>query len=540
MAIAFDFGTCNTVVARWNEALGDVETPELPNLTKRYALSDGQGVARVVPSLIHYGKDGERLIGVRVEDAGLASHRGTFRWLKLDVLRTGGANRGRRVNGEVVYPRDAANELVDRLLMFVRGHFGAVDDELVVTVPVEAYDHYVDWLREACAKRFPRGVRVLDEATACILGYLDRVRDGRVYVIVDFGGGTLDVSVVRTNLRADGNAKCRVLGRAGEEIGGMMVDTWLLEYVQQHERLSDDDVADVGTALLAAIERAKIDLSNGAPTAEIEQFNDVTGRLVSCTVGAKTLRTLLETRREPSNLSLYQMITRTLDLALDQARDKAGVRKDEVAGVFLVGGSSRLLGVAEHVRDYFPGADLHAGNPFEAIARGACRYAGEKINQSLVHDYCLRSWNRADMDFELVPVVPRNTEYPTEKPVCSKYIKAACEAQHALGLVVYERSVMERPVIKYVNGPDGLRPVREGTTREEKVRELNPADREFIQADPPCDSGDRRFVAGFGVDANRRLTLWLRDIKPGNRSRIRLSDGTEIPLPVQDLPVVKL
>jgi molecular chaperone DnaK len=72
------------------------------------------------------------------------------------------------------------------------------------------------------------------------------------------------------------------------------------------------------------------------------------------------------------------------------------------------------------------------------------------------------------------------------------------------------------------------------------LRELNPGDREFIHADPPCTIGARRFVAGFGVDANKRLTLSLKDLEPGNRSSVQLSSGERLPLPVKDLPLVKL
>ena len=76
------------------------------------------------------------------------------------------------------------------------------------------------------------------------------------------------------------------------------------------------------------------------------------------------------------------------------------------------------------------------------------------------------------------------------------------------------------------------------------LRELNPNDREFIHADPPCSSAERRFVAGFGVDANKRLTLSLKDLKDGNGngngSYIQTSSGEKVALPVKDFPVVKL
>ena len=539
MALAFDFGTCNSVVARWNEALNDIETPDLPNLGIFYP-QPGSEPARVIPSVIHFAVESALLVGSQVDAAGVVNHPGTFRWLKMDMLRNGGANRGRRVNGRVIYPRHAADELVDRILMFVRGYFGDIDEEIVLTVPVEAFDHYIDWLREAAIKRFPGGITFIDEATACMLGYIDMVLDRTPYCIVDFGGGTLDVSVVRTDLLRAGHAKCRILGRAGEEIGGIMIDNWLLEHIQEEEGLADDDIAAIGPSLLEAIEQAKIAISNGSEKASFTRYNDVTGRLIDVTLTSATLKEALEKKREPGRNNLYQHIIRTLDRALDQARDRAGIRKEELKGVFLVGGSSLLPGIEEKIREFFPLSEVHSGNPFEAIARGACRYSGGIFDQTLIHDYCLRSWNRELRDFELVPVVPRGTPYPTGKPVCSKYIKAASDNQETLGLVIYERSSMSRPLITYVNGADGLRPVREGEREVCRDRALNPEDSEFIHAVPPCRSGERRFIAGFGVDSNRRLTLWLRDTEENNSSYILLRDGSRLPLPVSDLPVVKL
>jgi len=539
MALAFDFGTCNSVVARWNEALGALETPELPNLGILYP-QPGDADARVIPSMIHFGQGDTPLVGGQVLAAGLVNHPGTFRWLKMDMLRTGGANRGRRVQGKVIYPRLAADGLVDRILMYVRGMVGDIDDELVLTVPVEAFDHYIDWLREAAMKRFPGGISMIDEATACMLGYTDEVLDNEPYCIVDFGGGTLDVSIVRTDLRSATHARCRILGRAGEEIGGIMIDNWLLEHIQQEQGLGDEDIAAIGSSLLEAVEQAKISISNGSSEASFTRFNDVTGRMVHATFTADTLDEVLGKKREPGMQNLYQHIVRTLDRALDQARDRAGLRKEELKGIFLVGGSSLLPGIEQKIREFFPGIDVHAGRPFEAIARGACLFSGGVIDQTLIHDYCLRSWNRELRDFELVPVVPRGTPYPTGKPVCSKYIKAASDVQDVLGLVIYERTLMSRPLISYVNGADGLRPVKEGERLESRSRPLNPEDSEFIHAVPPCRSGDRRFIAGFGVDKHRRLTLWLRDTEPGSDSSVRLRDGSRIPLPVEDLPVVKL
>jgi len=539
MAIAFDFGTSNSVVARWNDALNDIEIPVLPGLDTPYRLPDG-GTARLIPSTIHFGEKASPLAGVQVADAGLLNHPGTFRWLKMDMLRSGSANRGRRINGTVISPRTAATALVERILRQVRARFGTIEDELVLTVPVEAYDHYIDWLQETAMHCFPGTFSIIDEATACILGYLDHLPDRKPYLIIDFGGGTLDVSIVRTDLHAVGHNRCRVLGRAGEECGGIMVDTWLLTLLQEKDGVSDSDISSIGSTLLEDVEQAKIAISNGASEVRISRFNDMSGRLIDCSLTREHLLGVLEQRREPGNHNLYQVITRTLDRALEQARDRSGMKKEEIDGIFLVGGSSMLPGVEETVRAFFPNGRVHTGNPFEAIARGACRYAGGSIDQVLTHDYCLRSWNRELKDFEFVPVIPRGTPCPQETPYCSKYLKAASEGQQVLGLVVYERSLMDRAQLTYVNGADGLRPVREASHQEAREKALNPADHECIHAVPPCNIGERRFIAGFGIDRHRRLTLWLRDTLDGNGSYLQLADGSKLPLPVASIPVVKL
>jgi len=540
MTLALDFGTCNTVLVRWNQATRRAETLRLEGLAKtyRYRLPGENAMqeAAVIPSLAHYGEGDTLRTGAEVENAGLASHRGTFSKFKLDILRDN--NRARRIHGELVTPRQAGEDLIGQILMSAAAHAG---EDLVVTLPVEAYDKYADWLQDAVLKSHRGTVRMLDEATACILGYDEHVREGQVYVVFDFGGGTLDVSVVKTRDLGSGDTQlCDVLGRAGEEIGGALVDQWLLREMQEAQNLAPDDLEDVGVALLHAAEDAKIRLSSGEAHVEVEQFNDVTGRLIGHTFTLAGLRELLERPRpELRGASLYGLVVRTLDRALETAR-KYGAEKSQVRGVFLAGGSSLLLGVAQRVREQFGDCPVHCETPFEAIARGACRYAGEDLNQKLVHDYCLRSWDREAGDYVLVPVVPRNTTYPTEGTVSNKYINAACEGATRLGLVVTERSVMVRPETVYEIEGGSLRPVQMLRREDIALRQMNPGDSEFIHADPPCTLGEKRFVAGFGVDANKRLTLSLKDMRPGNRSYVQLSSGEKMELPVKDMPFVKL
>jgi len=536
MTLAMDFGTCNTVLARWNVALGAVEVLRLPRLGRTYAYrgpkAAGTQEASVVPSLIHYGEGDRVLLGAQVTDAGVVDRPGTFRWLKLDMLN--GLQQSCRVGAKIVFTRQAAEDFVRSVLAFAVGQ--GEDRDMVVTAPVEAYDAYMDWLTETVARVFRGQVRMLDEATACILGYQDMVREDEVHMVFDFGGGTLDVSVVKVALGAADGRKCRILGRAGEELGGNLVDRWMLERLRAKGAASDEDLRDLGPRLLVLAEDAKIAISNGAAEADVLQFNDRTGRQLSHVFTRAELAALLEGKE------VFRLVARTIDRALDQAQERYGIRKRDVRGVFMVGGTSLLLGVQDAVRALFPDAPVRCDRPFDAIVAGACRYAGEDLNPTLVHEYGMRSWNPKRMEYEWVTLIPRGTAYPTNGTLVARYVSAAARESDALGLVIVERSAMSLPRSEWELAPDGrLRQVSRGAQERTNERELNPQGRRFIRADPPSSADEaRRFVVGFGVDRQKRMVVSVKDTRPGNRSCVETAGGEKLPLPVRDYPLVKL
>ncbi len=171
MPIAMDFGTCNTVMARWNEEARRADLIQIPGLSRKFIYRlPGHAkdlTANVIPTLIHYGEKETRLLGQQVADEGLINHAGSFRWVKLDLLR--GNNKARRVNGSLRRPLEAASDFVTNTLTFALGAMGGADEELVITVPVEAFDPYVNWLRTTVESvAGGRRVRMLDEATASL------------------------------------------------------------------------------------------------------------------------------------------------------------------------------------------------------------------------------------------------------------------------------------------------------------------------------------------------------------------------------------
>ena len=539
MPIAIDFGTCNTVIARWNETLGAVDFIQLDTMSRKFAYQlpgeKAQKEAWVIPSLIHYGEGESYHIGEQVSAAGLTNEPGTFRRLKKEMLHPYSASR--RVNGRMVSYTEAATDLLKRMLVFAKGIIGGEDEDLIVTVPVEAFDHYVEWLRGTAAAIFSRDVRVIDEATACIFGYCEQVKDGEIDAVFDFGGGTLDVAIVKTEITADGKPRCRLLGRAGEDIGGALVDDWLLEELQRTQGLSKQEIADIGIPLLGDIERAKIELSSGAMIADITRLNDISRRLVSHNFHQTDLARVLKER------GLHKSVARTVERAVEAAHDKVGIKKSQISGVFMVGGSSLLLGVVEKVEDLFPDSEVHCKAPFEAIAAGACRFMGEDdLIPILVHDYCIQGWNRQTKEFDLIPVVPKGTQYPTEKTVLTKYLNGASDGAVDLGMLIYERAFITGHGSRVAVDSSGrVRILDKEENTFSSVRLLNPNDKQFVSVDPPCRLEEKkRFIIGFGVDRQKRLTIDLEDTKEGNRSHITTRSGENWPLPVRNFPIVKL
>ncbi len=538
MPIAIDFGTCNTVIARWRDGFRAAEMIRVDGLSRSFPFNaPGESRSReafVIPSLIHYGEDTNLLLGQQVVEQGLSDHAATFRWLKLEMLR--GSARCRRVNGNVLSMRQASTDLLRNVLAFAVGQAGGGERDLVLTAPIETFDGYQDWLIETAGLVFPGTVRCLDEATACILGYQHMVQDNEAYMVFDFGGGTLDVSIAKVPAGGAGSAPAKILGRAGEELGGGLIDQWMLEKMQLDSAVQDDDIAAIGVPLMAKVEEAKIALSSGRDKVDISQFNDRTGRSVSYSFTRARLTEVLKAHELP------MLVSRTMSRALEAAQQNYGLLPSQIKAVLMVGGTSLLLGVPDIVRTVLPRVPLMHDQPFEAVAAGACRYAGEDLNPTLVHEYAIRSWNRTQMDYDWVSVIPRGTRYPTDRPVSGRYITTGVSESDVLGMVVWERSQMSFPESSWGVGSDGqLQKLDQGERRVTGERELNPQAREFIHADPPCSMTEgKRFIVAFGVDRNKRLTISIKDSRAGNKSYVLTTGGEKVALPVKDFPLLKL
>jgi molecular chaperone DnaK (HSP70) len=333
-------------------------------------------------------------------------------------------------------------------------------------------------------------------------------------MVVDFGGGTLDVSIIRIDGEAIGGKRCRVLGKGGADIGGTVIDQWLYQDVLARTRKQPEDVRHLSSLLLLEVERPKEALTS-ADEAEVQVTDPRTGAVISARYTRNSFEDLLEER------GLFATLQRTIDHALAEARER-GYEREHIKAVLLVGGSSLMPCVRRAVRQLF-GERVHYHRPLDAVAFGGAAFvSGVDFYDHIQHDYALRHYNRDKGDFDYLITVPAGTPYPTAEPIRQITVKASHEAQEFLGLNIYEvgrapkQDTGTATSLDLVFDPSGGGRFQEREDPEMTshfwVNEQCPT---FIHAQPPARKGDGRFPVQFTIDGNKRLCVTVRDNQTG-------------------------
>jgi molecular chaperone DnaK len=522
--VAVDFGTCNTVIARVSDTTGETDTLAIPGITTtmRYRLGrDGQTVTvHVAPSLIHYAET-ETLIGDQVCARGLAEHRDTHRWFKRRIGQ--GITQKKKTAQGHKSAQEAGQEFLTLLLRYAGDRLDLANDEFTFTAPVEAFEYYENWLQQTCAAIGLRRVQLLDEPTACIFGYLGTTRKEERFLVFDFGGGTLDVSVVRIDPDPAADVKAVPLGQAGCDLGGMDIDRWLADDFCARHRLDDAGKREFEALILRRAEAVKIALSDPRETdATLEILDDrgAAPRLLrtdydrGCPAcangGGDTCLGCLLAKQQ-----FVPRIRETVDRALENAAVKASVRKSDIARIVVTGGTSLLPCVWQLLRELFPDR-VDYTRPFDAVVRGACRGVVAPILQ---HDYALESYQREKGRYEFKPLFPIGAEYPIPAVDAKRlYCKGSYDGQTRVGIRVFEVSRMKRANLQEaLVDRDGRFTAETKVQTEHQHICLNAEAPTFILADPPVNLArdGKRFLTSFTIDGNRRLLVTAEDLLTG-------------------------
>ncbi len=534
MTLAIDFGTSNTVVARWNSVTQQAETLSLPGLSVLLAQNPP-----LVPSLLYVesAQSGQVLAGQTVRDRGLD--------LRQDPRFFQGFKRGIGATVPGFQP-----ELDDRVVSFeqvgswflqaiVQGiqQVPLPLESLVLTVPVDSFEPYRHWLgRVFEAMPEVQQVRLLDEPTAAALGYGLDNQD--LLLVVDFGGGTLDLSLVRLETTAaqrkplgfilqwgdksfaersgQRSQVARVLAKAGRNLGGTDIDQWLAAYLVQNyglsnglsnglsDGLSDGLNAGITPLILRLAERLKIQLSLQPQATEV-YFDDRNFESYEFHLDRGQFNEILKAQ------AFFETCDQTLEQVLQQAR-RQGIEKNDIQGVLLVGGTSQIPAIQDWIQGYFPASKIRSQKPFEAIAHGALRVAqGLEVKDFLYHSYGIRYWNHRSQSQDWHLLIRAGQPYPLTEPV-ELVLGASVEKQPSIELVIGELGEEGASTEVYFDGDRFI--TRTLQSQQRSVVPLNDSDRGRTLAtlNPPGSPGVDRIRVQFRVDENRQLRATVEDL----------------------------
>jgi molecular chaperone DnaK (HSP70) len=513
--LAIDFGTSNTIIAIWDAGSNQASSFHLQEYGK--LIHQGQEEVSLIPSVINYGHKSQKWIGQQVHDKNLYASPQTIRWMKRYISSRSPLKIVHE--GQEISPSQAGQDFVGTILGFAMQELGIENEEIAFTVPVEAFEHYEDWLSKISFQIGATRFRLIDEPSAAALGYGVHLQPGRVLLIFDFGGGTMDVSIVMIEddqTRQIGR-RCRVLGKAGQPIGGADIDQWLYQEICSRLDLKPNSPAAVqmSNVLLIECEKIKEALTFTNQTS-FSFINPLTREELEIQCTREEFDDLLEKH------DLFTIIHQTLRSALNAAYER-GIAEENISDVLLIGGSSQIPAVITTLKRAFGREKVKFQRPLDAVACGAAAFiAGVGFYDHIQHDYAIRYINPQTGEYEYRDLVKKGTPYPSEGPLVKLTVKAAYDGQERMGLAIFERGsqpALKSEPVELVFDSNGSARIITLTPQEIEERTffwMNENNPTFLQTTHPVLQGQPRFDVQFSVDENKRLILTAFDLITGH------------------------
>jgi molecular chaperone DnaK (HSP70) len=536
---ALDLGTTNSGIAFWDDALGKPRLIELPAVCRKLEAKDPLEAPRLVPSAVHFLEQpglldrlgswpplarrfflGQRaLIGRRAleRNDGVAhpSFIPTFKpGLSGEALRPLA-----RVGRESLTARDAVHAFLRELLREIKRSTGQRVRDLVVTSPVTAFETYRAEVQQALRQLGVRRVRFVDEPVAAALGYGISLSQERTVLVVDVGGGTMHVVLVRLSPQGAVSGQATVLAKRGRPLGGNAVDGWVLtEMCRQlgHDlTVDDDEVTRLWRRLM---------LAEACRVKEAVFFEDNAAFLMS--PGGMAFRA--PTRSGYASLTrdhLREILEaygfyRCLSASLEEVLEQGGVDAGDVDDVLLVGGSTLLPGFFSWFEERFERRRVRAWQPFEAVAYGAACFAGDRMDalDFIVHDYAFVTHDPKTGEPQHTVIVPKGTRFPTSPELWKRQLVPTCalgEPESLFKLLICEVARSDGDERRFVWDAAGdVHKVGGAAGDAQVIVPLNAASPTLGYLDPPHSPRDRRprLEISFGVSAERWLMATVRDL----------------------------
>ncbi|WP_069791269.1 Hsp70 family protein [Cyanobacterium sp. IPPAS B-1200] len=511
MAIAIDFGTSNTVIAKFDPDTQTMEVIKLPKIAQQTAINP-----ELIPSLV-YVKDAQNqdlLIGQKVRDNGLdiSNNQRFFKNFKRGI--------GSNIQGflpQLDEQNITFEQVGEWFLSGILKELSEKPDSLIITVPVDSFESYRNWLTEVCQKWKIEQVRIIDEPTAAALGY--ETQEDDFILVVDFGGGTIDFSLVQLELgksnqaqgfilkwgekvlgksSAQKNKVAKVIAKAGMNLGGADLDNWLMDYFHKEKDIPKSSL------ISRLAERVKIKLSE-EETAEEVYFNDRTLETYELSLDRKTFEQILNENQ------FFEQLDNLINNLLQQAQ-RNGVVRENIDKVLLVGGGSQIPVLQTWLQQYFNPEKIKCDRPFSAIAIGALKIEqGLQVKDFLYHSYGIRYWNRRKSRHDWHTIIPSGQPYPMGNPI-PLYLGASVENQPSIELIIGELGQETTSTEVYFDGDRIVtKQVISGNTTVQPLNDKK-GGRNIAPLNPVGTPGSDRIKVLFIVDEQCTLKITVEDL----------------------------
>lgn len=539
MAWGIDLGTTNTGVAGWDPGSGQPQLIELPAVCRNPGGDDPLEAPRLVPTAVHL-LEKSRLLDRIGAWPPLARHAFVGRLAEIGrpalernqgiasvsfvpgfklALMTEPVRPLARCGRQAVTARDAAAAFLRELLAEVKRTTGRRPRDLAVTAPVIAFETYRAEVQAILRDLGVRRVRFVDEPVAAALGYGLSLSRERTLLVVDIGGGTMHVVLVRLTPRGTAGGQAQVLAKQGGRLGGNAVDGWVLgELCRDMGQPFEDDEDE------EALLWRRLMLAEACRVKEAVFFQESAEFLVAPAAGwaprSPGAARVVLTRQRLSEILTANGFFQALGQCIDRVLDQAKLGADAVEDVLLVGGSTLLPGVFSMLEDRFGRPRLRGWQPFEAVAHGAACFAADRASalDFIVNDYAFVTHDAKTGAEQHTVIVPRGTRFPTPPDFWRRQVVPTCalgEPENIFKLLVCEIARGDGADRRLVwDAAGGLHKLGGTAAEPDIVVPLNAASPTLGTLEPPHSPRDRRprLDVAFGVNADRWLVATVRDL----------------------------
>jgi molecular chaperone DnaK len=493
--IGIDLGTTNSCCA-----LVDLSTPQV--------VPNREG-SRTTPSVVGFTEDGERLVGQIAKRQAITNPFNTVYAIKRLIGRkyeTEEVDRARetlpyqmvassnadvhvKVRDRAYSPEEISAFVLMEIKSFVQEYLSEEVTEAIITVPAYFNDAQRQATRDAGKIAGLEVLRIINEPTAAALAYGLDNKKNQIIAIYDLGGGTFDISILKLE-----EGLFEVLATAGDTyLGGEDFDKriidWLIEGFRKDVGIDLREDRMALQRLKEAAEKAKCELS------QVEETRITLPFISADQSGPKHLNRIL-TRGELEKL-VDDLIQKTID-PVRNAIEAAGVSREKIDEVVLVGGQTRMPKVVEAVREVFGKEPNRNINPDEVVAVGAAVQGA--ILRGDIKDMVLLDVTPLSLGLEthgglFTKIIERNATIPTKN---SLIFTTVADNQNKVQIHVLQGE-------------------------REFARENNSLGKFDLIGVPPAPRGVPQIEVTFSIDSNGIVHVTARDQATGQQQGVQIN-----------------